>query len=1003
MQATRQLLSTAGRRAAGRSLRSSAAGSSLLSNSRTVSQQDVLAVLTNNAGHRYFSNYSSFSEPNPSLFSTQLADATLASGASTDAITPVDEHQILRNDIRVMGSLLGKVVRDHEGEHIFQQVEKLRGLAKKWREAGAGRDGDKEKADAAFQELASAISSLTDVELYTVSRSFTHFLALANAAEAHHRIRRLRRQQNESTENFGALYPKADSCGGAIPALLEEGLSAEEVWEALATQTTELVLTAHPTEVNRRTILRKNRRIQEILTMSDNFRAEGCIQYQQEELGRKLYSEIASIWLSDEVARTKPTPETEAEKGTLVVETVLWDTVPQYLRKLDATAKTFLGKGLPLESAPIKFASWMGGDRDGNPNVKPNTTRVVCLRNRAKAASLFKRDLLELQNDLSITTCSDEIKAVVGEGVREPYRAFIKGMVEKLERTQTWAEEELQKVQEGSSGSSMSTNDIYLSKQELMDEFLTIKRSLEELGDGFAAEGKLVDLMRNLSAFGLTLIPLDVRQESDRHEEAVDSITRYLGLGSYSDWDEQTKLNWLTTQITSKRPLLPPGVWREHPEYFSETAVDTLEIFRMISEQHEDSLGAYVISQATSASDVLNVLLLQLDAGVKKPLRVAPLFETLGDLEGAHGTMSTLFNLPAYKGIINGKQEVMIGYSDSAKDAGRLAASNAQVDTQSKLAKLAQEHNIDMTFFHGKGGTVGRGGNPQTFKAILSHAPETINGQFRVTEQGEMINQNFGFSDRAERTMDIYTAAVMAEKLSKRQEPDESWKNVMSKISDISCDSYRSVVRGDERFVPYFRSATPELELGNLNIGSRPAKRKATGGVESLRAIPWNFAWTQTRSNLPSWLGVGDALSDILKSEDKSTLRNMYENWGSFRAMIDVVEMVLAKSEPAIAEHYDNVLVKDDLAKELGVDIRKKHLEAEQAVLELTGHDKLGQNNAVLMRQMAVRNPYVDCLNVLQVETLKRLREGGEENDKTLKDALLISITGVANGMGNTG
>eukprot|EP00522_Entomoneis_paludosa_P011504 CAMPEP_0172453300 /NCGR_PEP_ID=MMETSP1065-20121228/10686_1 /TAXON_ID=265537 /ORGANISM="Amphiprora paludosa, Strain CCMP125" /LENGTH=1005 /DNA_ID=CAMNT_0013205479 /DNA_START=39 /DNA_END=3056 /DNA_ORIENTATION=+ len=1005
MQATRLLFSTTGRRALGRTATAlRPAASTLSSSSLTASQEHALTVLSNNAGHRYFSNYSSFSEPNPSLFASQLADATVdGDTASIKDPKSADDHQVLRNDIRVMGSLLGKVVREHEGEHIFQTVEKLRGLAKVWREAGAGRGDDKEKADAAFAELASAVENLTDVELYTVSRAFTHFLALANAAEAHHRIRRLRRTQNESTENFGALYPKADSCGGAIPNLLEQGHSPEEIFEALSTQTTELVLTAHPTEVNRRTILAKNRRIQEILTLSDNYRATGNTPFAQEELGRKLYSEVASIWLSDEVARTKPTPETEAEKGTLVIETVLWDAVPQYLRKLDATSKTFLGKGLPLESAPIKFASWMGGDRDGNPNVKPNTTRIVCLRNRAKAASLFKRDLLTLQNELSITTCSDEIKAVVGDA-REPYRAFIKPMVEKLERTQMWAEQELARVQEGKSAAetTISTDEIYISKKELMSEFETIYRSLEELHDGFAAEGKLTDMMRNLSAFGLTLIPLDVRQESDKHEEAVDSITRYLGLGSYSQWDEQTKLNWLTTQIASKRPLIRPGVWHENPEYFSPTAVDTLEIFQMIAEQHEDSLGAYVISQATSASDVLNVLLLQLDAGVKKPLRVAPLFETLGDLEGATDTMKTLFSLPAYMGIINGKQEVMIGYSDSAKDAGRLAASNAQIDTQSKLAKLAKEHSVDMTFFHGKGGTVGRGGNPQTFLAIMSHAPDTINGHFRVTEQGEMINQNFGFSDRAERTMDIYTAAVLSEKISKRQEPAESWKNVMSKISDVSCDSYRSVVRGDERFVPYFRSATPELELSNLNIGSRPAKRKATGGVESLRAIPWNFAWTQTRSNLPSWLGVGDALSEVLESEDSATLHDMYENWGSFRAMIDVVEMVLAKSEPAIAEHYESVLVKDELAKKLGAEVRKKHLEAENAVLELTGHSVLAENNNILVRQMGVRNRYVDCLNVLQVETLKRLREG-DENDKTLKDALLISITGVANGMGNTG
>ena len=490
-------------------------------------------------------------------------------------------------------------------------------------------------------------------------------------------------------------------------------------------------------------------------------------------------------------------------------------------------------------------------DRDGNPNVKPETTRVVALKNRAKAATLFARDLRQLQNELSLTDCSPEMRAIVGENAREPYREYIQGIVEKLDKTLQWCEQELDFIASGTDRKghheAVSREEIYTVRQEFLDDLMLMHRSLNETSHDFIADGFLTDILRNVSAFGLTLIPLDVRQESDRHEEAIDCITRYLGLGSYSQWDEQTKINWLTTQITSKRPLLRPGIWHDHPEYFPPTAVDTLEIHAMIADQLPESLGTYVISQATSASDVLAVLLLQLDAGVKQPLGIAPLFETLGDLEGAVDTMRSLYSLPAYMGVIKGKQQIMIGYSDSAKDAGRLAASWAQYETQEKLAALAKEYDVDVTFFHGKGGTVGRGGNPQTFLAIMAHAPDTIKGYFRVTEQGEMINQNFGFGDRAERTLDIYTAAVLSEKLTKRPSPSEEYREMMQKISDISCEAYRKVVRGDERFVPYFRAATPETELANLNIGSRPAKRKATGGVESLRAIPWNFSWTQTR------------------------------------------------------------------------------------------------------------------------------------------------------------
>lgn len=487
----------------------------------------------------------------------------------------------------------------------------------------------------------------------------------------------------------------------------------------------------------------------------------------------------------------------------------------------------------------------------GNPNVKPETTRVVALKNRAKAATLFGQDLRTLQGQLSLTTCSPEFTVALGHDSREPYRDYIQGIIEKLDKTLEWCNQELDFIASGAARKghheAVSRDEIYTTRQEFADDLLVMHRSLSQTGHSFIADGFLTDILRNVSAFGLTLIPLDVRQESDRHEEAIDCITRYLGLGSYSQWDEQTRINWLTAQISSKRPLLRPGVWHEHPEYFPETAVDTLEIFAMIADQLPESLGTYVISQATSASDVLAVLLLQLDAGVKQPLGVAPLFETLSDLEGAEGTMRALYSLPAYMGVIKGKQQIMIGYSDSAKDAGRLAASWAQYETQEKLAALAKEYDVDVTFFHGKGGTVGRGGNPQTFHAIMAHAPDTINGYFRVTEQGEMINQNFGFGDRAERTLDIYTAAVLAEKLTKRPSPSKDYRDMMQKISDTSCDAYRKVVRGDERFVPYFRSATPEVELSNLNIGSRPAKRKATGGVESLRAIPWNFSWTQTR------------------------------------------------------------------------------------------------------------------------------------------------------------
>jgi len=935
-----------------------------------------------------FSN-SSFAEPEPTLF------------FPTDA---TNKHGQLRSDIRTMGSILGKIIQDQNGEEIFAKVETMRALAKNWRELGAGRGTEHVQADEAFQELASFASSMNNSELFWVSRAFTHFLAIANAAESHHRGRIIATEDPTYKDDIHALSHKNDSCGGILPLLLQDKHSKQDLFNALTTQQTELVLTAHPTEVNRRTILQKQRRVQQLLTKADAIRGNArTTLYQQRELNDALEREIASLWQSDEVARSKPSPQEEAERGTLVVETVLWEAVPMFLRKLNATMKAHLDQALPLAAAPIKFASWMGGDRDGNPNVTENVTREVCLTNRLKAATLFRRDLLQLQGELSITKCSDELREKLStDSAREPYRKFLAPIIDRLALTIEWAQQELDYLHNGQTTLSSPMEGVYLNKQDLMDDLLLIHRSLCDTGNEMTADGFLVDIIRNLSAFGLTLVPLDVRQESDRHAEALDAITRYLGLGSYDQWDESTKINWLIQQLASKRPLLRSGSWKENTVLFSSTAVDTLETFRMIADQYEGSLGAYVISQATSASDVLAVLLLQRDAGVKKPLRVVPLFETLDDLKGAAATMEALFSLPGYMGSIAGKQEVMIGYSDSAKDAGRLAASWAQYETQEQLAKVAKKYNVELTFFHGKGGTVGRGGNPATFKAILAHAPDTIHGRFRVTEQGEMITRNFGYADRAERTLDIYTAALLAEKFTKRPSPTPEWRDMMGKLSDLSCAAYRRIVREDPRFVPYFRSATPELELASLNIGSRPSKRKPGGGVESLRAIPWIFAWTQTRLNLPVWLGVGTALSEVLAGKDADTLRNMYRDFGSFKTTIDLVEMVLSKSEPSIAKHYDNMLVSDPKAQELGEEVRSMHARTEHYVLDLTDHETLTDSNPLLSRALQVRNPYVDCLNVLQAETLKRIRADAD-GEAELKDALMTTITGIANGMGNTG
>lgn len=507
------------------------------------------------------------------------------------------------------------------------------------------------------------------------------------------------------------------------------------------------------------------------------------------------------------------------------------------------------------------------------------------MHQRLRAARLLLADLTELENHLAISSrfspALEELAASIQDSphVREKYRRVISHLRKRLVKTARECEDGLEEFLQSDqmaflrtkTASSTFLDDsanmddipgIYKS-EELLEPLKIMHQSLVETGFDLMADGLLVDIIRRVKIFGMTLVPLDIREESTKHTMALDAITRWLGIGAYSEWDETARLSWLQSELSGKRPLFPPSRLSELG--FPDDVVKTLETFQAASQQEPEALGAYVISQCQTASDVLAVMLLQKQFGMTAEkgnmMRVVPLFETLNDLTNAPEKIETLFRIPAYAGAIQGKQEVMVGYSDSAKDAGRLAACWAQYNSQERMVEVAQKYGVELTFFHGKGGTVGRGGNPALYRAILSHPPGTINGRFRVTEQGEMITQNYGNIQIAEHTLDIYTAAVMREAFTKHVLPKEEWRQQMERISEDSCADYRQLVREEPRFVPYFRQATPELELGSLNIGSRPAKRNPKGGIESLRAIPWTFAWTQTRTHLSAWLGVGAGLS----------------------------------------------------------------------------------------------------------------------------------------------
>jgi phosphoenolpyruvate carboxylase len=728
-------------------------------------------------------------------------------------------------------------------------------------------------------------AKLTSLEALGVLRVINVALCLVNAAEVQHRLRTIRTHEKETydkDEVLGPLYHTEDSVRGSIDVMLSSNeATKDEIFKQICTQKVELVLTAHPTEVNRKSVLRKYRKVSELLAHMER---PDLLPFEVLQATYDLQRIISGLWGMDEIRRNKPTVQKEAAGGLAVVESVLWDAVPSYLRKLDAQCLASLGKRLPLTATPIKFASWVGGDRDGNPNVTPAVTEEVVLNQRLRAARLLLDDLNELQSQLAISQrfspAMEKLAASIAKSTHklEKYRRVLSHLRKRLVKTVRHCEQELATYLNPEELASLKSKtaasfeydsagwenlEPILKRNDLLEPLTIMHESLVETGFELVASGLLSDIIRRLRAFGMTLVPLDIREESTKHTIALDTITRWLGIGSYKEWDEEARLNWLQSELSNKRPLFP--VRKLGVLGFHEDVVKTLETFHTASKLDPEALNAYVISQAQTASDVLAVMLLQKQYGMtaenQNMMRVVPLFETLDDLTNAPDRLRTLFSVSPYVGAIRAKQEVMVGYSDSAKDAGRLAACWAQYNSQAEMVKVAAEFGIELTFFHGKGGTVGRGGNPALYRAILSHPPNTINGRFRVTEQGEMITQNFGNIGIAEHTLDIYTAAVMRESFTKHVEPTEKWKKQMERVAMVSCEDYRFLVREEPRFVPYFRQATPELELGTLNIGSRPAKRNPKGGIESLRAIPWTFAWTQTRTHLSAWLGVGAGLS----------------------------------------------------------------------------------------------------------------------------------------------
>lgn len=946
---------------------------------------------------------------------------------------------LMKEDDSLLRDTFLSIIRHHNPK-LASKVDVVFALSSAWVMTESGTD---------FEMLERRLSDLNPDEMILVSSAFSQMLNLHNLSED------ISNAQAERAARMGEVEMSTRSTNRSFKKLITErdDVSPEDIYQALCKQEVELVFTAHPTQALRGSLLKKYAKIRNEIDRLHNSRMS---PYEQIEAHEAVRSHIMAAWRTDEIRRNKPSPQDEMRQGLSYFHETIFHSLPVFQRRIDTALKNIGQPMLPLEHNLFKFGSWMGGDRDGNPFVTPETTREVVITARLSAVNLYFQQVDSLMFDLSIWRCNAELQALAEQvnakqtqdshmlaeerkrknyadfwnpiPVTEPFRVVLSDVRDRLYHTRELLHHCL--VHSSMNVREVLENDpgAYYIQEELLAPLKVMYNSLQETGDDSIANGRLLDAMRQVQCFGMGMVKLDIRQESTRHSDVLDTVTQYLGLGSYHEWDEAQRMKWLLGELTGKRPLLPPTL------HTSAEQADVLNTFRVIAQLPPDSLGAYVISMARSASDVLAVVLLQRECGVTDTLRVAPLFETLDDLHNSEASMESLLSNEWYVSQIGGRQECMIGYSDSGKDAGRLAAAWGLYEVQEKLAAVADKYKVKLTLFHGRGGTVGRGGGP-THLAILSQPPGTINGSLRVTIQGEVIEQQFGEKELCFRTLDLYTSAVLEASLNPTTSPKPQWRTLMETMSQVSCDAYRNVVRKDPRFIDFFGQSTPVSELGRMNIGSRPAKRKAAPSLDTLRAIPWIFAWTQTRFHLPVWLGVGEAFKALIEDGKLETLQEMYQQWPFFSVTLDMMEMVFAKADPRVAQFYEVALVDKSLWP-FGDDLRARFQQTKDVLLQVLGHKGLLQSTGTrfLQQKLQLRAPYVTPLNILQVYCLKAIRaiEAGERIDpkyenyaptdsemkallardpnahkhpykSAVEDTMIITMKGISAAMQNTG
>ena len=853
--------------------------------------------------------------------------------------------ETISQNIRSLGSVLGKTIANDKDQRWLDNIERVRLLAK---------DGVANEAYA-IDELKTLFQSCDEQDLLIYSRAFSQFLNLANIAE----------QQHTTSEQGLAELDLPHPLESLQEQLILDKCQPDEFLAAIKKLHIELVLTAHPTEVNRRTFIHKYHEIAEQLEVTGP------------ELNGRIEELIEQAWNTNEIRPQRPTPLDESRWGLNAIRDSLWFAVPTFVRELDELCQQVSGQPLPLDATPITMASWMAGDRDGNPFVTAELSKKAILNARLLAAELYLLDFQNLYLELSMHKASDALIKADTDNIG-PYRNLIKQTIGKLERS-------IALLKDG------ETKDVIASPEELLQPLTACYESLLDVGLSRAANSLLLDVIRKVHCFGISLVKLDVRQHSEFHDQTIADIVESLGLGDYLSWSEEKRCEFLQQEISNPRPLLPNKKWSAQTQ-------EVLDTFKFIAEQPKEVLGIYIISMASQQSDVLTVNLLMKATGLTWDMPIAPLFETLDDLNNASKVMDLLLNNTEYTKRTHGAQHVMIGYSDSAKDAGVLAAAWGQYQAQESLVAVAKRNKITLKLFHGRGGTIGRGGGP-AHAAIASQPPGTLEGGLRVTEQGETIRFKFGLPNLAVRSLHLYASAILANLVKPQPAPKAAWRKIMDEMSERSCAVYRDYVCEQEDFVKYFRQATPEQELSSLPLGSRPSKRKSDGGIESLRAIPWIFSWSQNRLVVPSWLGSGQAISEYNQTQG-DVIKDMLDNWAYFRARISLTEMVYLKSDTNISKMYDESLVEPEL-QPMGDALRAQLTKDKTFILQLLGQTETLESDQWNLTSFNLRRPYLLPLHLMQIEALKRLRKQPEH--PVCEQLLMVTMTGIATGMRNTG